>query len=165
MSGHSLLPHGPDDFFNSVAVAEDDRDNNFLPSIWHDEFFGPLMESPFTRQFREQHHIMMMEPSFKMDEDGDRVSLVMSVPDIPLKDIQIEVLGGRIVHIKGDKTTSSKTSSSRVSFDKRFSIGQHLNESNLKAKLTKDGNLVVTAPKVGTGEKEEVRKIPIAEEL
>ena len=46
---------------------------------------------------------------------------------------------------------------SHVSFDKRFSIGQHLNESNLAAKMTKDGKLVVTAPKVGSGEKDEVR--------
>ncbi|KAL7531181.1 hypothetical protein ACHAXR_007429, partial [Thalassiosira sp. AJA248-18] len=73
----------------------------------------------------------------------------------------IEVIGGRVIHIKGEKTTSS----SQVSFDKRFSIGQHLNESNLKAKLSKDGKLIVSAPKVGTGKKEEVRKIPIAEEL
>ena len=85
----------------------------------------------------------------------------MSIPDVPMKDIDIEVIGGRIIHIKGEKNTPS----SHVSFDKRFSIGQHLNESNLKAKLTKDGDLVVTAPKAGTGEKEEVRKIPIAEEL
>ena len=116
----------------------------------------------------------------------------MSIPDVPLKgafqldaclvvgchdglsnrpsfstratdtaDIDIEVVGGRVIHIKGEKTKDS----SHVSFDKRFSIGQHLNESNLKAKLTKDGDLVVTAPKVGTGKKDEVRKIPIQEEL
>mmetsp|Transcript_11487 Transcript_11487/g.21268 ORF Transcript_11487/g.21268 Transcript_11487/m.21268 type:complete len:233 (-) Transcript_11487:25-723(-) len=158
MSGHSHLRH--DHFFPSNTIAKDDQDD-FLPSIWHDEFFGPLLESPFMNELRKQQHMMMMEPAFKMDEDGDQVSLVMSIPDVPLKDIDIEVIGGRIIHIKGEKITSS----SRVSFDKRFSIGQHLNESNLKAKLTKDGDLVVSAPKVATGEKEEVRKIPIAEEL
>mmetsp|Transcript_21504 Transcript_21504/g.38508 ORF Transcript_21504/g.38508 Transcript_21504/m.38508 type:complete len:215 (+) Transcript_21504:84-728(+) len=130
-------------------------------NIWHDEFFGPLIESPLTREFRKAHHTMMMEPSFQMDEDGDQVSLVMSIPDVPLKDIDIEVLGGRIIHIKGEKNTPN----SRVSFDKRFSIGQHLNESNLEAKLTKDGDLVVTAPKVVTSEKKEVRTIPITQEL
>mmetsp|Transcript_33327 Transcript_33327/g.70055 ORF Transcript_33327/g.70055 Transcript_33327/m.70055 type:complete len:215 (+) Transcript_33327:161-805(+) len=130
-------------------------------NIWHDEFFGPLMESPLTREFRKAHHTMFMEPSFQMDEDGDQVSLVISIPDVPLKDIDIEVLGGRIIHIKGEKNTPT----SRVSFDKRFSIGQHLNESDIEAKLTKDGDLVVTAPKVGTSEKKEVRKIAITEEL
>lgn len=40
-----------------------------------------------------------------------------------------------------------------------------LNESDLKAKLTRDGDLVVTAPKKGMEKKDEVRKISIAEEL
>ena len=55
------------------------------------------------------------------------------------------MIGGRVIHIKGEK----KTPSSHISFDKRFSIGQHLNESDLKAKLTRDGDLVVTDGKEG----------------
>lgn len=106
-----------------------------------------------------------MQPEFKMDEEGDEVSLVMSIPDVPLKDIDVEVIGGRIIHIKGEKTTTSSGSSYYESFDKKFSIGQHLDEANLEAKLTKDGKLVVTAPKMGTTKKDEVRKISIAEEL
>ena len=96
-----------------------------------------------------------------MEEDGNQVSSVMSISNIPLKVIDIEVLRGRIMHIKGEKSIPNL----RASFDKRFSIGQYLNESNLKAKLTKDGDLVVTAPKVGTSEKKEVRKNYITEEL
>ena len=154
------LLQGPDGFFAPNALTLDDHDD-FFPSIWHDEFFSPLLESPFMNEFFKDHHMMKMNTPIKIDEDGDLVKLVMSVPDVPLKDIDIEVIGGRIIHIKGEKNTSN----SHVGFDRRFSIGQHLNESNLKAKLTKDGDLVVTAPKVGTGEKDEVRKLPIAEEL
>mmetsp|Transcript_21439 Transcript_21439/g.44727 ORF Transcript_21439/g.44727 Transcript_21439/m.44727 type:complete len:100 (-) Transcript_21439:53-352(-) len=93
-----------------------------------------------------------------MNEDDDQVSLTISIPDIPLEDINIEVIGERIVHIYGEK----KTESSQVSFDKRFSIGNKLEESNLKAELTKDGKLVVTAPKAKMyNKKEDTRKIPI----
>eukprot|EP01083_Nonionella_stella_P274822 933095_1 len=150
------LIQGPDGFFSSNAIANDDH-NDSSPSIWHDEFFSPLVDSPLLTELQNQEHVLMMEPAFKMVEDGDQVSLVMSIPDVPLKDIDVEVIGGRFIHIKGEKTTDS----SYVSFDKRFSIGQHLNESNLEAKLTKDGKLIVTAPKVGTEKKEEVRKITI----
>ena len=101
----------------------------------------------------------MMEPSFQIDEDGNQVSSVMSISNVPLKVIDIEVLGGRIIHIKGEKSIPNL----RISFDKRFSIGQYLNKSNLKAKLTKDGDLVVTAPNVVTSEKKEVRKNSITE--
>ena len=152
------LLQGPDGFF---SVAKSYRRDDVLPSIWHDEFFSPLLDTPFMHEFQREHHMMLMEPAFKLDEDGDIVKLTMSVPDVPLKDIEIEVIGGRVVHIKGEKNTKD----SHVSFDKRFSIGQHLNEENLKASFSKGGNLVVTAPKVGSGEKAEVRKIPIAEEL
>lgn len=160
-----LLQETTDGLFSHQqnAVARDDhKEEMLLPSsIWHDEFFSPLLESPFMDEFRRQHHMMMIEPAYKMDEDGDQVSLTMSIPaEVPLEDIDIEVIG-RIVHIKGEK----RTSNSHVSFDKRFSIGQHLNESNLAAKMTKDGKLVVTAPKVASGEKDEVRKIPVKVEL
>ena len=100
-----------------------------------------------------------------MNEDnGDLVSLVLSIPDIPVQDVMVDVIGNRIIHIRGEHRN---VANSHVSFDKRFALGSHVNESNLKAKLTKDGDLVLTAPKVG-GEKttkDEVRHIHIAEEL
>lgn len=162
-----LLQETTDGLFSHQrnAVARDDhKEEILLPSStfnWHDEFFSPLLESPFMDEFRRQNHLMMIEPAYEMDEDGDQVSLTMSIPaEVPLEKIDIEVIG-RIIRIKGEK----KTSNSHVSFDKRFSIGQHLNESNLAAKMTKDGKLVVTAPKVGSGDTDEVRKIPVKVEL
>lgn len=74
MPTHDLL-QGADEFFSSNAVAKTDRDD-FLPTSdlfnWHDEFFSPLLESPFMREFRRQQHMMMMEPTFNMNEDGDK---------------------------------------------------------------------------------------------
>ena len=43
--------------------------------------------------------------------------------------------------------------------------GVYTDQSLIAAKMTKFGKLVVTAPKVGSGEKDEVRKIPVKVEL
>ena len=73
----------------------------------------------------------------------------------------VRLSSGRVVHIAGTK----RGVFSSVTFDKRFSLGDKLNESNLRATLSKEGELVVTAPKVGTGVKEERRRISILKEL
>lgn len=53
---------------------------SFHDEFFHDEFFGPFLDqSPLMKE--------MMKPAFKMDEYGDQVSLVMSIPNIPLKDM------------------------------------------------------------------------------
>lgn len=161
-SAKDLLQETTDQLFpKNNVVATTDKDLLSVPSIWHDEFFSPLLMPPSFMD-ASGHDIMMFEPAYDLKEDGDQVTLVMSIPDVPLKDLRIEVIGGRIMHITGEKNTKH----SHVSFDKRFSM-QHLDEHDLKAKLQKkDGKLVVTAPKVGSGTtKDEVRKISIAEEL
>ena len=67
---------GQDGFFSTDAVAKRAERDDFFPSSglfdWHDEFFSPFLESPFLKEFQRQHHMLMMEPAFKMDEDGDQ---------------------------------------------------------------------------------------------
>lgn len=133
-----------------------------LPSIWNDGFFSPLLEiDPFFKQLQENGPMKWFDPVFDLSQDEDSVSLTTSISDIPLKDISIEVIDGTVLHIHGEKNTPE----SHVSFDKRFALGHHLEESNIKAKLTNKGNLIVSAPKVLSGKKTEIRKIPILEEL
>jgi HSP20 family molecular chaperone IbpA len=131
--------------------------------LWDERLFSPLIQSFFPEQLEDMDRMMWMEPTFQIHEEKGSVKLTTSIPDIPLKDIDIEVVDGRIIHIKGTKTTDS----SHVSFDRRFSIGQKVDEAKLEAKLTKDGVLEVSAPEVLVDEKEVVRKIPVtlAEEL
>ena len=104
---------------------------------------------------------MGLNLEFDLTQDADSVSLTTSIPDIRLEDISIEVVDGTVLHIHGEKNTLD----SHVSFDKQFTLGQHLEESGINAKLTKAGELIVSAPKVGNVKKTGVRKIPILEEL
>lgn len=163
MPSSSLL-HGTDEFFTSAMENDSQQKGDLLlPSIWNDGFFSPLMEiDPFFKQLQEnQPMIKWFDPVFELVQDEDTVSLTTSIPDVPLKDINIEVIDGTVLHIHGEKNTHD----SQVSFDKRFALGHHIEETNIQAKLTKEGKLIVSAPKVGSSQKTEVRKIPILEEL
>ena len=164
MPSNSLL-HGTDEFFtsSSSSLKRDDSHGNgdLLPSLWNDGFFSPLLEiDPFFKQLQENQPMKWFDPVFDLSQDEDSVSLTTSIPDIPLKDISIEVIDGTVLHIHGEQNTPG----SHVSFDKRFALGHHLEESNIEAKLTKEGDLIVSAPKVGSGSAQ-IRKIPILEEL
>jgi len=162
MPSSSLL-HGPDEFFTSVMENDSQQKGDLLPSIWNDGFFSPLMEiDPFFKQLQEnQPMLKWFDPVFELTQDEDSVSLTTSIPDVPLKDINIEVIDGTVLHIHGEKNTPE----SHVSFDKRFALGHHIEETSIQAKLTKEGELIVSAPKVGSGKQSQVRKIPILEEL
>ena len=155
---------GPFDALWRHDAAFDELDDPF-DELWHDAFFAPLLgRAPMggpMRGFNLRHQPRMMEPAFRMREDGEAVSLALSLPGVPPEDIAIEVIGGRVVHITGEKRGTFST----VTFDKRFGLGDKLNESNLRAALSKEGELVVTAPKVGTGVQEERRRISILKEL
>ncbi len=161
MPSSSLL-HGTDEFFTSLKHDDSQEKGDFLPSIWNVGFFSPLQEiDPFFKQLQENEPMKWFDPVFDLSQDEDSVSLTTSIPDIPLKDISIEVIGGTVLHIHGEESTPE----SQFSFDKRFALGHHLEESNIQAKLTKRGELVVSAPKIGIGKNTEIRKIPILEEL
>ncbi|KAL7481309.1 hypothetical protein ACHAW6_006993 [Cyclotella cf. meneghiniana] len=132
------------------------------PVVWDERLFSPLVDNFFPELQNVQRN-MRFDPSFKITEDRGMVLLTTSIPDVPLEDINIEVVGGRIIHVRGTK----KTESSHLSFEKRFSIGQNVDQSKLKARLTKGGVLEVSAPELSTDGHDVVRKIPVtlAEEL
>lgn len=156
----SALLHGTDEFFTPIEDSSQKKD--MFPSIWNDGFFSPLLPAdPFFKQLYDTQTMMGIDLEFDLTQDAESVSLTTSIPDIPLEDINIEVVDGTVLHIHGEKSTLD----SRVSFDKQFTLGQHLEESGINAKLTKAGELIVSAPKVGNVKKTGVRKIPILEEL
>jgi HSP20 family molecular chaperone IbpA len=161
---HNLRSNNIPDFFDQPRYLDKSLALRSLddPMVWDERLFSPLIQSVFP-ELKDLERKMWIQPAFKISEDGGFVKLTTSIPDIPLEDIEIEVVGGRIIHIKGSKTTGS----SHVSFDERFSIGQKVDEAKLEAKLSKDGVLEVSAPEVSVDEEKAVRKIPVtlAEEL
>lgn len=108
-----LLQSSRDTF---LSRTRDDNDDFFsIPSMWHDEFFSPLLESPLMNEFRRQHNnMMLMDPVYNLNEDGDLISLVLSIPDIPVQDVIVDVIGNRIIHIRGEHQNEN----SHVSFER-----------------------------------------------
>ena len=109
----------------------------------------------------------LWEPAYKVDETDDKIAFTMSVPDVELKDIQIEIMDGRVMHISGKKRMERKGMVSETSFDKRFALGRNVDENHITAKLNqKRGELTVETPKIMEVEgPDKIKTISIAEEL
>jgi HSP20 family molecular chaperone IbpA len=107
----------------------------------------------------------MFEPAYNVKEDEDKITFTVSVPDIPLEDIDIEIRDGRVMHISGRKKIERNGAVSVTSFDKRFALGTNMDQDHIAAKLH-GGELIVETPKLVEieGDKK-VKKITIKEEL
>eukprot|EP00563_Minutocellus_polymorphus_P019751 CAMPEP_0197724174 /NCGR_PEP_ID=MMETSP1434-20131217/6192_1 /TAXON_ID=265543 /ORGANISM="Minutocellus polymorphus, Strain CCMP3303" /LENGTH=242 /DNA_ID=CAMNT_0043309495 /DNA_START=1 /DNA_END=729 /DNA_ORIENTATION=+ len=109
----------------------------------------------------------LWEPTYKVDETDDQIAVTVSVPDVDLKDITIEIMDGRVMHISGMKRMHRKGMVSETSFDKRFALGRDVDQDHITAKLNqRKGELTVETPKLKEVEgTEKIKTIGIAEEL
>lgn len=108
----------------------------------------------------------LWEPIYTVNESDEKIAFTMKVPDVELKDINIEIIDGRVMHISGKKRMERKGMVSETSFDKRFALGRNVDQDHITAKLNKKkGELTVETPKVEVEAAERIKKISIAEEL
>lgn len=109
----------------------------------------------------------LWEPIYTVDETDDKIAFTMKVPDVEMKDINIEIIDGRVMHISGTKRMERKGMVSETSFDKRFALGRNVDQDHITAKLNqKKGELTVETPKIKELENpEKIKTISIAEEL
>lgn len=104
---------------------------------------------------------LLSQPQFDIQENESAVTVKVKVPkDVPIEEIQVEVRKGSVLHIQG----GHKDETSQIRFEKTFTLGRHMDPDSITATLSKDRELVVTALKVTTKEKE-VRKIDVKTEL
>ena len=104
---------------------------------------------------------------YTVDDTDDKIAFTMKVPDVEMKDINIEIIDGRVMHISGTKRMERKGMVSETSFDKRFALGRNVDQDHITAKLNqKKGELTVETPKIKELENpEKIKTISIAEEL
>ena len=109
----------------------------------------------------------LWEPIYTVDESDDKIAFTMKVPDVEMKDISIEIIDGRVMHISGKKRMERKGMVSETSFDKQFALGRNVDQDHITAKLNqKKGELTVETPKVKEVERpEKIKTISISEEL
>jgi len=119
------------------------------------ELDRPLQEH--NNDFFNLRASFLSQPRFDIQEDDAAVTVKVDVPkDVPIEEIQVEIRKGSVLHIRG----GHEDSRSQIRFEKTFALGRHMNPDNITATLSKDGELVIKAPKVTTVEKE-IRKIDV----
>lgn len=86
-------------------------------------------------------------PGYEIHENDDTYQIAMQVPGVNAQDIDAQLEdSGRTLHVRGSKVIATGTSTSSTRFDKRFTVGDNVDTTNLEADLT-NGVLTVTAPK------------------
>ena len=114
--------------------------------------------SPFIKMMDDEM-IHKTSPEYKINEDENKVELIVEVPGIQKEDINLDVRGeGRVLCISGKKLVKDGDSESESKFERSFMLGTLFDSSKITASL-ENGVLTIVAPKV---QLENVQKIEIA---
>ncbi|KAI9927514.1 hypothetical protein ASPWEDRAFT_44864 [Aspergillus wentii DTO 134E9] len=127
---------------------------------------------PFRRLGKGTHDILSYSPLLDVHETKDKYYLVVDVPGVEKKDIDIEFSDHSTIHIKGH-SEHSKTSEdpehswlyserSTGTFKRSFNFPVAVNDDHVDATL-KNGVLSITVPK--SQQSSETKRINIKEDL
>merc|ERR1712232_316687 len=119
--------------------------------------------SPFFKRMDDEMNQFKMQkssPGHEINEDENKVELVLEVPGVKKEDINLEIRGERkVLHISGKRMVKEENSEIQSKFEKSFILGTLLDSSKIAATLD-NGVLTIVAPKVPVPE-EKVQKIEI----
>lgn len=142
--------------------------------------FDKLADSPFmlrpSTRFPQQVNrlsdfavVRRPRPTYKLNEDDDKVELLVNIPGAKAEDIKADVeQNGRVIRLSGVSKVDEDGVSIESRFEQAFMLGRQagvkFDEDSITAKMT-DGVLTITAPNIIEEVKEfESRKIMITEE-
>jgi HSP20 family protein len=144
------------------------------PFFAHDDFFGPSpwVRDPFFTDIvpmsvldieREPFMVLRRSsPGYEIHEDDNKLQLSIDVPGVKAEDMKVNLEhDGRLLHLSGGRKIEKEGSVTETRFDKRFTLAENLDISQITANLA-DGVLVVSAPKKQI-EEEKTTTIPITE--
>lgn len=89
-------------------------------------------------------------PNYDINSDEDKVQVVLDVPGVNLRDIDVTVENDTFLNITGHRTTKSDdgTTTSELNFDKRFNFGENVIDSSKIVANLANGVLQVSLPKL-----------------
>jgi len=151
---YALVPQ----YSSSLSRAIDD----FFPSSLMRDM--DVAMSPFMKRMDDKMNNAMMHrssPGYEINEDKDKVELVVDVPGIKKEDINLDVRGeGKVLCISGKRMLKDGDSEMESKFEKSFMLGTQFDSSKITASLD-NGVLTIVAPKVV--EEEKIEKIEIVQ--
>jgi HSP20 family protein len=134
-----------------------------------DDFFDPRFRDPIADIVQmpvldiERDPFMVLQrssPGYEVHSTDKEWKLAVDVPGVQAPDMSVNLEdNGRLLHLSGGRKVVKDNQVSESRFDKRFTIGDDIDISQITANL-ENGVLTVTAPKKEKKEPETV-KIPI----
>ena len=113
-----------------------------------DPFFTDF--SPMSVLNIERDPFMVLRrssPGYEIHEDDNKLQLSIDVPGVKAEDMKVELeQNGRLLHLSGGRKVEKEGSMTETRFDKRFTLAENMDVSQITANLA-DGVLVVSAPK------------------
>ena len=123
-----------------------------------DLFYMPTYPNSLMRQqgFREPK--MEPTPHFEVTESDDgTVELVMEVPGLSARDLNIELENDQVLRVNGIRTKHKDGFVSQVEFEEKIRLRDRDDVDNLKVNLS-SGLLTITVPQKPTN----IKKLPIS---
>jgi HSP20 family molecular chaperone IbpA len=137
-------------FFHDVDELFD-RNSLFPTSSWpHDSMSHfwrqvDLMDDMRRKRILSKNTYL---PNCNIHADDDKVQVVLDLPGVQLKDVNVNIENDRQLHINGNRKTKSEDgSTSEMTFDKKFNFGADTIDSSKVVANLADGVLRVSLPK------------------
>ena len=98
------------------------------------------------------------DPHFEVSERPDgTVELVMEVPGLSARDLDIELENDQVLHVRGNRTKHKNGFVSQTQFEEKIRLKDRMDIDNLKVNLSA-GLLTITVPQKPT----KLKKLPIS---
>lgn len=118
----------------------------------------PTYPNSLMRQQSVGESKMGPNPHFEVSEKEDgTVELVMEVPGLSARDLDIELENDKVLHVSGVRTKHHNGFVSQIEFDEKIRLKDRVDIDNLKVNLS-SGLLTITVPQKPT----KIKKLPIS---
>lgn len=166
---HHLAEHNTQTRKQTMAL------NPYSPFSGFNDYFAPTPLSlandplidrmPVVPNFLRGNDMQLVHssPGYEINETDDKYSIIVDVPGVRAQDMAVNLeSGGRVLHVVGGRKIEKQGEVRETKFDKRFTIGDNIDQDKLTANLD-NGILVLEAPKKPKKQEEDVRSIMINE--
>lgn len=168
----STFFHDVDEFFDksplfssSFPLSNTTRMNDLMSHFWRRMDYMDDMRRKrllFSRNSDDTNYY----PNYDIHSDDDKVQVILDLPGVELKDINVNVENDELLHISGHRKTKNKEDGSlfEMKFDKWFNFGGKdvIDSSKILANLA-NGVLRVSLPKLPSAKPtpENIKKIDV----
>lgn len=124
-------------------------DDFFEPNPWVRDPFTDIVAMPVLSDIQRDPFMVLQRssPGYEVHQNDKAWQISIDVPGVKATDMQVNLeQNGRLLHLSGGRKVEKENEVRETKFDKKFTIGDDIDTTQIAANLA-DGVLVVTAPK------------------